>query len=99
VSRAGTTDHGIERVDRLVTDDAGQAEQCAPEHRRHDSIGHILGEAFDGSAGNAGFIKNCRIAADDLRNGRARAGDVAGLKRKGDCRHVITERTQRDKGP
>ncbi|OIQ70670.1 hypothetical protein GALL_477140 [mine drainage metagenome] len=93
------TNHGIERVDRLVADDAGQAKQCAPEHRRHDSIGCILGEAFDGSAGNAGFIENCRIAADDLRNGHARTGDIAGLKRQGDRRHIITERTQRDKGP
>ena len=70
------TDHGIERVDRLVADDAGQAEQRTPKHRRKDSVARILGEAFDGGAGNAGLIQCCRIASDNLRHGHARTGET-----------------------
>lgn len=39
-------DHGVQRVDRLVGCDAGQAENRAPEQRRHNSVGRVFGEVL-----------------------------------------------------
>ena len=66
-------DHGIQCVDGLVADNAGQAEQRAPEHRRHDAVGRVLREALDGRTRNAGFIERGGIATDDPRDRRTRA--------------------------
>ncbi len=82
VPLGAVADHGIERVDRLVADDAGQPEQRAPEHRRDDAVGGIFGEALDRGARDAGLVELVRgsrptIIATFLRaaSNRRRAGD------------------------
>ena len=74
-------DHGVQRVDRLVAEDAGQTKQRAPEHGRHDAVGGVFREALDRRTRDAGFVEHRGIATDNARDRHARAGDVAGLQR------------------
>ena len=59
------TDHGIGGVDRLVEDDARQAEQSKPESRGDNAIRGILAKAFEGSARNARAVEPIRVTPDD----------------------------------
>jgi len=58
-------DHGIGGVDRLVEDDAGQAQKREPEGGRHDAVGRILSQAFERGARNARPVERLRIAPDN----------------------------------
>jgi hypothetical protein len=85
-------DHRIERVDRLVGDDAWQAEQRAPEHRRDDAIGGVLRKALDRRARHPGFIQQRGVAPDDPGDGGARDFELTGLERARDGSDMIVER-------
>ena len=91
VARRPVADHAVGGVDRLVGDHAGQAEKHAPETRRHDTIGEILGETFDGRARDAGFIEGARIAADDLSHRFAPGFEPARIERIGNGGDVLVE--------
>jgi len=61
-----------------------------PKHRRKDSVARILGEAFDGGAAMPASSSVAGSRPTILRHGDAPTGDIAGLKRTGDCRqHVM----------
>ena len=74
----------------------GRPEQHAPEARRHDAVGEILGEAFDGRAGDAGLIESACVAADDLRHRLAPGFEPARIKRLGHGRDMLIKAPLRD---
>ncbi len=82
------SDHRIGGVHSLVCDCPRQPQQQIPERRRNDAIGEILRRAFDGGAGDGGFVHILRIAAHDPRHGQARA--FKGLRqRTGNLLHML----------
>ena len=91
VTRRAVADHRVEGVHRLVSGDAGQTQQQAPEQRRDDSVRGVLGEAFEGRASDAGLIQPLGIAADDVRDGLARRGHGAAAERRGHGGHMLVE--------
>ena len=50
VARGAVADHGVGGVDRLVGEEARQAEQQEPEGRRDDAVGEILRRRLDRGA-------------------------------------------------
>ncbi len=80
MARRAMADHAVGGIHRLVGRHTGQAEQSAPEHRRHHAIGKILGEALDGSPHDTGFIEPFRIAPDDAGDGGATAREATRLQ-------------------
>jgi hypothetical protein len=57
VALAQMADHGIQRVDRLVADDAGKPEQRAPKQRRNNAVGGVFRKALDRGARHPHLIK------------------------------------------
>ena len=86
VARRAMADHAVGGVDRLVDGGAGQARERHPEHRRHDAVGEILGQALDRGARHAGLVERLGIAADDLRYRRAAGGEAVAFERRRDPR-------------
>ena len=84
-------DHGIGGVDRLVGGASSQPADAQPEGRRHNAVGKILGEAFDGGTAHTRFVQPVRVAPDDLRNGDAPGLEAAGLQRLRHRRDVAFE--------
>ena len=85
-------DHRVGGVDRLVGEEAGEAEQQKPEGGRDHAVGEILRGRLDCRAADAGFVEACRVAADDARHRDARGVDAAGAKCGFDRGDVIVER-------
>ena len=75
IARRLVPDHAVKRVDRLVGDQAGQAEQHRPEHRRDHAVGKILRQGLDRRAADAVLVEGVGIAADDVRDGLASGAD------------------------
>ena len=96
VTRRAVTDQAVGGVDGLVERGAWQAGNGEPQHRRHDGIGEILGEAFDRRAGDAGLVERPGIAPDNMRYSGAARRDVAGLKRGCDVCHMPVQAALRD---
>jgi hypothetical protein len=57
VALGSVADHAVGGIDRLVDDDARQAEQRKPQGRRHHGVGGVLGQTLDGAAGDAGAVE------------------------------------------
>ena len=84
-------DHAVGGIDGLIDQDSGQAEHQRPERRRHDAIGEVLGERFQGSAADARFVQTLRIATDNLRHRGPGVCQAASLQR---ARHIGDMRIQ-----
>ena len=78
ITRRTMADHAVGRVDDLVGEDTGQAEQQRPEQRRRHGIGEVLGQRFECRPRHTPFVERLRIAPDDVLDGIAPA-DQAGL--------------------
>ena len=89
-------DHTVGGVDCFVECRSRETGNGHPEHRRDDSVGKILGEAFDRRAGDAGCIERLRIAADDLGDRGAAGDDAALFQRGGDIGDVPVQAALRD---
>ena len=87
-------DHRIERVDRLVGKQPRQAEQRAPEQGCGDAIRSVLGEAFDGGAGDGGLVQVNGRTSDDAAQRIPRSSDPRSVERLGDIRDVIVQRAR-----
>ena len=59
-ANAGRTvaDHAVQRVQRLVGQHAGQAEQRAPEQRRYHAVGQVLRQRFQRGATDGGASRH-----------------------------------------
>ena len=81
VPRRAVPDHRVERVDGAVAEQARHARDSAPEQRRHDGVGGVLGERLDGRPGERARVEPTRVpcaqvpepARARLRGHRARA--------------------------
>ena len=91
VTRRAMADHAVGGVDRLVGRAAGQAADRQPEHRRDDSVGEILREAFDRRPRDAGLVERVGIAPDDLRHRLAAAGEAFLFERRRDALDMVVE--------
>ena len=98
IARRAMADHAVGGVDCLVECRSRETGDGHPQHRRDDSVGKILGEAFDRRAGDAGGIQRAGIAADDLRDCGAAADDAALFQRVGDIGDVPVQAALRDQG-
>ena len=93
VTRRAMADHAVGGVDRLVGRATGQAADRQPEHRRDDSVGEILREAFDRRPRDAGLVERVGIAPDDLRHRLAAAGGAFLFERRRDALDMVVEAT------
>jgi len=93
VTRRAMADHAVGGVDRLVGRATGQAADRQPEHRRDDSVGEILREAFDRRPRDAGLVERVGIAPDDLRHRLAAAGEAFLFERRRDALDMVVEAT------
>ena len=91
-------DHTVGGVDCFVECRSRETGDGHPEHRRDDSVGKILGKAFDCRAGDAGGIECADIAADDFGDCRAAGDDAALFQRGGDIGDVLVQAALRDQG-
>jgi hypothetical protein len=66
MARREIADHAVERVGRLIDEQARQPENQRPEHRGDDAVAEILGQRFDAGARNAMLIETRRVAPDDV---------------------------------
>ena len=89
-------DHAIGGVQRLVGEEAGQAEDDVPEGGCDDAIGEVLGQGFDGRAGDAWRIEAGGIAADDMADRLAPRRQALRLQGLGDRRHVVEKAPPRE---
>ncbi len=102
VARGTVADHGVQRVDRAVAEQAGHAGDGTPEQRRDDRVGGVLGDGFDGRARQAGLVEGLRVAAAQAGQPVARGGDVAGVEfaRRSRCPvRPVTRRRARPRWP
>ena len=81
VARAVVADHRVERVDRAVAEQAGQAGDGAPQQRRDHRVGGVLGDRLHRRAGQPGRVaagpgrvRTARAAAAGRRAGRRPPG-------------------------
>ena len=84
-------DHRVRRVDRLVGEQAGQAEQREPQRGRDHAVGEILRARFDRRAADAGLVEALGIAADDHGDGAPRRRDAACSERGADACDMLIE--------
>ena len=97
VALAAVADHAVQRVDRLVGEDAGQPRHGGPEQRGHHSVREVLGQRFDGGPTNARGIEPLGIAADDHGHGAATRGK-ARTQSSGDIPHMVDQAALGEKG-
>ena len=97
VAGGAVADHAVGGVDGLVEGDAGEAEEGAPEGGGGDAVGEVLGEAFDGGAGDVWRLEGFGVAADDFRDGVAGFGE-ADLQCLGDGGDVVVEAALGEEG-
>ncbi|HEY7045673.1 MAG TPA: hypothetical protein VH373_00530 [Jatrophihabitantaceae bacterium] len=67
-------DHRVEGVHGPVAEQSGDAGHSAPEQRRHDRVGRVLGDRLDGRPRDAVHVQAGRVAADQV--GHLLAGRV-----------------------
>ena len=95
VARRVMADHAVGGVDRLVADHAGRP-RSTPRNWRHDTVGEILGEAFNGRARHAGFIEDARIAAEQSWPPLSPGFEPIRIERIGNGGDVLVEALLRD---
>ena len=91
-------DHTVGGIDCFVECRSRETGNGHPEDRRDDSVGEILGEAFDCRAGDAGRIERVGIAADDFCHRGAAAGEAVAFQRVGDIGDVPVQAALCDQG-
>jgi hypothetical protein len=60
-------DHRVEGVDGAVRDKARDARDRAPDERADDGVGGVLGDGFDGRAGQFRRVQTAGVAAGQCR--------------------------------
>ena len=85
MARRAVPDHAVGGVDGFVGGNPRQPQDQEPENRRHHAVRRILGQAFDGGAGDSGAVERLRIAAHDARDGAPAAFEPVHFERR---RHV-----------
>ena len=95
VARVAVADHAVEGVERLVGEEPRQAEEHVPEERRDHPVREVLGERFDGCAGDAGAVEARRVAPDDVGDRRPPLGE-AGIEAPRHLAHVVAKAPVRD---
>ncbi len=95
MARGEVADHRIGGVDRLVGKESRQPEDEEPEGRRDDAVGQVLGGRFDRRPAYPRLVEAAGVAADDVRDRRAR-GRQALAEGVGDRQHVVMQGTAGD---
>src|SRR5216683_3025469 len=91
IARREVADHAVERIGGLVDEEAGQAEEDRPEHRRDDAVAEILSQRFDAGTGDAVLVEAHRVAPDDVADRFAPGMEPLVGKRLGDGTDMLEE--------
>ena len=97
------SDHGIQRVDGLVGNQARKTEKKPPEERRGHAVRGILGQTFERRPGDAGLIQLFSIPSYNLGDLLARTAQITrvfGMSQAPSTQKELElERARSEKGP
>ena len=84
-------DHAVQRVDRLVGEQAGQAQDQIPEGWCDHTVGEIFGQRLDRPTADTMFVERCGVPADDVADRGASGLDPIAFQRRGHRVPVIVK--------